>query len=65
MKVRIWADVSATVSRSFEVPDGTNLSEIDYTKLFFSENRSLTDEEDRNVIRDPYVDPYEIQEDDE
>lgn len=61
-RVLISADVSATIHREFFVDENADISKIDYTELFWSEQPELTDEERREISGKPYVDPYQIQE---
>lgn len=61
-RVLVSADVSATIQREFFVDDDVDVNKIDYWKLFWSEAPDITKEEERQILADPYIDPYQIEE---
>lgn len=63
-KIRIIADVSTTISREVEVDDDFDPSSCNIRDLFWKDSETITKDEEQEILDDPYIDPWKIEDED-
>lgn len=63
-KIRIIADVSATISRWVDVDDDFDPATCNIKDLFWKSSENITEDDEKAILDDPYIDPWKIEDED-